>query len=189
MGPLLDYSSRLVIRNDAEDHGGPFIGAPTLIVWHCTAGDRADAAMEWLNSDKAKASYHYVIDKNGTIYQFCDPSLVAYHAGESAWPVPASGVPPHATVNRRALGVAFANDNGSDANLLDDELTPEQVQSALWLAHALMQRYGIPAQNNIGHLECAPGRKADPLPRIINMDRWRQSLAELGAGTGGPIFE
>lgn len=177
----LDYGSRVKRLDNAKDHGPHRSGAPELIVWHCTAGDRADAAMEWMNSDKATASYHYIVDKDGTIYRFLAPEFIAYHAGESAWPVPAGGVPEGASINRRSLGISFANDNGSDANELDDQLTPEQVQSALWLALTLMKRYGIPAENNIGHRECAPTRKTDPLPEIMKMPEWRESLASLSA--------
>ena len=164
--------SRVVQLDTAKDHGGKR-QRTDLIVWHCTGGDTADAAMEWLNSDGATASYHYLIDKDGTIKRFCPPDLIAYHAGVSSWPKPPVG---KVSVNSRSLGVAFANDNGTDTNAADDALTKEQIESGLWLGVTLMKLYRIQPFNNVGHLEVSPGRKHDPAPHILNMQDWRERL-------------
>lgn len=178
--PRSYQSDRVVRLDNAEDHGGKRLRTE-LIVWHATAGDRADSAMEWMNSPKATASYHYIIDKDGTIYRFLHPDLVAYHAGKSAWPNPGHSGGMRGSVNARSLGVAFANDNGSDANEADDDLTREQVESGLWLGRTLMRLYAVPATLNLGHREVSPGRKTDPLPRVLDMAHWRNLLARAAA--------
>ena len=171
----VSLQTRVVRRDDAEDHGGRRTKTD-LIVWHCTAGDRADSAMQWMNSPHATASYHYLIDKDGVIYRFCHPDLIAYHAGISAWPNAGSVV--RGSVNSRSVGVSFANDNGSDNNPDDDPLTVAQVESGLWLGRTLMRIYAIPPGHNVGHREVSPARKTDPLPRILDMTLWRSLLTQ-----------
>lgn len=172
----VSFQSRVRRLDNAEDHGGKR-ATTDLIVWHCTAGDTADAAMEWMNSRHATASYNYLIGKDGTIHRFLHPDLVAYHAGLSAWPNNGTSVGMRGSLNGRSIGVAFANDNGSDINPVDDPLTKDQVESGLWLGRTLMQLYHVPAGSNVGHREVSPGRKTDPLPRILDMGHWRRLLA------------
>jgi N-acetyl-anhydromuramyl-L-alanine amidase AmpD len=100
-------------------------------------------------------------------------TAVAYHAGRSAWPVPAAGVPAGGSVNRRSIGVAFANRNdGSEA------VTPAQIDAAVRLAGLLAERF--PALQDttahIRHRDCAPGRKSDPLPTALD---WPAFVARL----------
>jgi N-acetylmuramoyl-L-alanine amidase len=171
----VSYQSRVRRLDNAKDHGGTR-AMTDLIVWHATAGDRADSAMEWMNSPHATASYHYIVDRDGTIYRFLHPNLVAYHAGISAWPNNGTSIGMRGSLNGRSLGVAFANDNGSDANPDDDPLTKEQVESGLWLGRTLMVLYAVPPGGNLGHREVSPGRKTDPLPRILDMTHWRRLL-------------
>ncbi len=52
---------------------------PDRIVMHYTVTRDVDTTFEVLR--RAGFSYHYVIDKDGTIYQFVDENNVAYHAG------------------------------------------------------------------------------------------------------------
>lgn len=155
------------------------------IIIHCTAGDRADGAISWLNrtlkNGEGKASYHYIIPKLEAegIYRTCDPLVIAYHAGASRLP---NNLPfPGRSVNSRSIGISFANDNGSDSNLADDDLTEWQWEAGLWLCKALMERFSISSSNILGHREVAPGRKTDPLPRILSMPYWRDRCAYYDA--------
>lgn len=180
---LPSLQSRVVKLDNARYHGGVRVGAVRAIVWHCTAGDTALSAIEWMNRPNVpsggKAGYHYLIDKPGTIYRHTPTHLVAYHAGASSWPaIPAQG---H-SLNYCTLGVSFANDNGSDANAADDALTAAQWESARWLGVTLMKAHGVPPAMNLAHREIAPGRKTDPLPRILPMDPWRAELGRLLMG-------
>jgi len=164
---------RVVRMDNAKYHGGAFKTAPDLIVWHCTASHSPKQTMAYLNSGEKRASYHYLIDRDGMIYRFCSPALVAYHAGISAWLPPPVG---RESVNKRSLGVAFAN-----RNLPGYPLTAEQTESALWLGVTLMRLYKIPATHNVAHREVAPGRKTDPLPETLDMNQWRLTLSRAAA--------
>lgn len=173
-------------REPARYDGGPFKVRPSMLVVHATAGDTAEGAISWLNrtlkNGEAKASYHYIIDRNaagqeGRIVRLLDPTHIAYHAGRSAWP---HAPLPGQSVNSRSIGVAFANDNGSDDNPDDDALTDWQYEAGLWLCVTLCRRFQIDPEHVLGHREVSPGRKSDPLPRILNMPAFRAAIkAEL----------
>lgn len=154
----------------------------TLIVMHCTAGNSALESIAWLNRPDSdnKASYHYVIERDGTIYRMVPASVIAYHAGDSAWPNPKlyppgnvyldeDGDTHHHTVNARSLGIAWANRNDGS-----EPLTRAQVESALWLCGVYVPTTGVKSADNIvGHLEVSPKRKTDPLPAVMPMDMFR----------------
>ena len=180
--------SRVQHLDDARYHGGTREHPVRGIVWHCTAGDTVNGARSWLDRlDRSpegkpvpipgakRASYHYLIGKDGAIVRTVHPEMVAYHAGLSAWP--GLSLPGVNTVNPTTIGIAFANDDGSDENPADDPLTAAQLESGLWLGAVLMAQYGIVADLNRGHREVSPHRKVDPLPRILDMDHWRALLA------------
>jgi N-acetylmuramoyl-L-alanine amidase len=162
---------RVIWLDNARHHGGERGGHPSMVVWHATAGGSAMSSIEYLNqtADK-KASYHYVIDRDGKIYRMTKPTLVAYHAGDSAWPADPARARQGGTVNRRALGVAFANRNDGEP------LTAEQTAAGLFLARELSRLHDIAVFAHVGHKEVSPGRKSDPMS--LDMHWWRSEIAK-----------
>jgi N-acetyl-anhydromuramyl-L-alanine amidase AmpD len=55
------------------------------IIVHYTGMKNQKVAIARLQSKVAKVSSHYVISRNGTIYQMVDDINVAWHAGKSKW--------------------------------------------------------------------------------------------------------
>lgn len=168
---LQDRVTRL---DNAVHHGGERAAKPTLIIMHCTEGESAQSSIDYLNhtSDK-KASYHYLIDRNGDMLRMCPPETVAYHAGDSAWPNPKPATrdnqkPNGGSVNARSLGIAWANDG--------EQITDAQLESALWLVGTFMDKYLIPPSKVLGHYEVSPNRKHDPLP-AMEMKEFRALLS------------
>src|SRR5207244_2802147 len=53
----------------------------TYIVIHKTEGATAAGAVSWFQNPAAHASAHFVVDKNGDIYESVKPEDVAWHAG------------------------------------------------------------------------------------------------------------
>ena len=154
---------------------GPIRPQTELCVWHSTAGGSALSSAQWIARPNSNAGYHYLIERDGSVIASTPLSAVAYHAGVSAWPVPPAGVPAGASVNRRSLGVAFANKNdGSEA------VTAAQINAAVSLAVLLAARYPALASPSahIRHRDCAPGRKSDPLPTALH---WDAFIARLTA--------
>lgn len=169
---------RVVRLDNAVHHGGPRDRSRIdLIVMHATAGGSAMSSIDYLNSTTDKqASYAYVIDRDGIIYRMCPPAVIAYHAGDSAWPTP-KRYPPgnHSSVNPHSLGIAWANWDDGEA------LTPKQTESGLWLCSVFIRDPGVPVERVVGHYEVSPGRKSDPEP-AIPMEVWRDQLTYYLAG-------
>jgi len=184
-----DYQHRVERADDARYVGGTRYSKIVACVWHATAGDTATGARGWMDRmekhmeggkpvwkplpPNKRSSYPYIIDKSGAIIRTVHPGIIAFHAGNSAWKnLPRS----NGSLNHCTMGVSFANDNGSDDDPTDDALTPEQLESGLWLGSILMETYGYPAEMNVQHREVAPTRKQDVAPHILDADLWREQL-------------
>lgn len=175
--------SRVTILDNAAHHGGTRSADPSMIVWHSTRSRMtAREIIGYLNSTSDRtASYGYLIDRDGGIVRMTSPSLVAWHAGDSAWPHPIPGdgteeCRPNGgkSLNAISLGFAFCTD---DAN--GEQPTDLQIESALWLAKVYMARFDIPPSLNVAHKEVSPGRKTDPIG--FDMSAWRSRIGALFA--------
>lgn len=136
----------------------------TTIVLHGTAGKSATSSINWLKRVTTLASYHYIIERDGTVYKCVPTSRQAWHAGRSRGP---SGK----SVNTYSIGIAFANmENG-------ERLTGEQLAVCEELVRELVA--AIPSIHYITtHWAVAPGRKTDPR----NMDS--KKLSEFANNVG-----
>jgi hypothetical protein len=90
---------------------------------------------------------HYLIDRNGKIYQLVSDQNIAYHAGESQMP---DG---RTNVNNFSLGIEIMTTE-------KDSPTDSQYQSLNELIKYIKQKYSI--KNILGHNQISPGRKTDP---------------------------
>lgn len=136
---------------------------PNYVILHQTSNDRAADALRTLTDPARKVSSHYLIDRDGTLYQLVDERRRAWHAGVSYW----GG---NTDLNSASLGIELDN-NG-------DEPFPEaQIAALLALLEELQTRYPFPPANVLGHGDVAPGRKVDPSRYFP----WQQ-LAEAGFG-------
>jgi N-acetyl-anhydromuramyl-L-alanine amidase AmpD len=165
---------RVVHLDNAKHHGGLRTYAVSLIVMHTTEGGSGRSTIEYLNTTTDKtASYHYIIERDGTILRMLRPNMVAYHAGDSAWPSPIKATPTNQkpnggrSVNRVSVGISWANQG--------EPLTDAQLESALWLCGVLCKDYGVLVDSVRGHYEVAPGRKTDP-KRVQDMTEFRALL-------------
>lgn len=92
-------------------------------------------------------SSHYIIDRDGDIYQLVKENNIAYHAGTSQVP---DG---RKNVNDFSIGIEVVNSENSKP-------TSEQYQSLKNLIKNIKQKYSI--KYVLGHKDIAPGRKTDP---------------------------
>lgn len=90
---------------------------------------------------------HYLIDREGSVYQLVADSNVAYHAGQSKVPDGRSNV------NDFSLGIELMNTK-------EDEYTAEQYVALGSLLDYLKGEYKI--KYVLGHSQISPGRKDDP---------------------------
>lgn len=169
-----------VIRLDNAAHRGREreLSEIDMIVLHATAsGKKAKArdVIAYMNrDDHGPISYHYLIDRDGSILRMTDPKFVAYHAGDSAWPHPAVATTKNQkpnkglSVNARSIGISFVNDN------IKEPLTAKQLESAEWLCRTWIEKLALRLTNVRAHFEVSPGRKSDPK---LDMVAWRARLS------------
>lgn len=121
------------------------------IIIHDTGSHSFHSTLEWFINPLSKVSAHYLIDKDGGVYQFVEDSEKAWHAGVSSL---------HGRPN--------CNDYSIGIELVDaDDNNPypmEQMDALLELCSDLCVRHGIPLNRVVGHNMVAepPGRKVDP---------------------------
>lgn len=136
---------------------------PSYVILHHTTNDTADQALRTLTDRLREVSAHYLIGRDGRIYQLVDERRRAWHAGQSRWGTDAD-------LNSSSIGIELDN-NGREP------FSTEQIDALLRLLDDLKSRYRIPTENFLGHADVAPGRKVDPSARFP----WRR-LAQHGFG-------
>lgn len=122
----------------------------TIIVIHDTGGRTAESALSWMESPLSNVSSHYLVDKDGTIYQLVEDEDVAWHVGASVlWH--------ESDLNRIALGIELVDDSL-------DKYPDEQMTALIDLTAGLCDKYQIPLNRIVGHENVAmpKGRKVDP---------------------------
>lgn len=135
------------------------------IVLHDTGGSTARGALEWFNKPESKVSAHFVIDKDGTVYECVEVEDKAWHAGRSS-------LFGRENVNDFSIGIEIVDDDDAD------RYPPAQISALTILCTELCSKYEIPLNRVVGHLHIAPGRKGDPGPDFP----WFEFLLSLGTG-------
>jgi len=107
-----------------------------MIVLHCTTAATAGGTINWFLNRKSQVSAHYIVDKNGEIYQMVRDECSAWHAK---------------AMNSRSIGIEHVA-------TATDRLTDAQSQASAHLVCWLAAAYGIPVANVMGH-KFAPGNE------------------------------
>ncbi len=136
---------------------------PSYVVLHHTGSNDVNRALRTLTDPLREVSAHYLVAREGRIYQLVDERYRAWHAGRSRWGADAD-------LNSSSIGIELDNDG-------TEPFPPAQIEALLGLLADIKARYRIPSANFIGHADVAPGRKADPSALFP----WRE-LARRGYG-------
>ncbi len=154
---------------------------PTLIILHYTGMPEAEDARQRLCDPASKVSAHYLIERNGQIWQLVGESERAWHAGVGAWQS-------ETDINSVSIGIELVNRGHQWGYQTFPDL---QIDAATALLRDIQQLYTIPAGNILGHSDIAPQRKEDP----GEFFPW-QRLAQCGLGlwpstvmTGGSLMD
>jgi N-acetylmuramoyl-L-alanine amidase len=121
---------------------------PNFVIIHHTSDKTAEEALNVLTDPGAQVSAHYLIGRDGRLFQLVDEGTRAWHAGESYW----GG---QQDVNSASIGIELDNDGF-------EPFSARQIDALLALLGDLKSRYNIPSANFLGHADVAPGRKTDP---------------------------
>jgi len=146
---------------------------PSLVVLHFTEMTSARAALTRLCDPQAEVSAHYLIGRDGTLWQLVRDADRAWHAGAGAW----RG---RDDVNSRSLGIELDNDGHSP-------FSAPLMQSLESLLRDLFNRHSLTPAAVIAHSDMAPTRKVDPGPRFDWQRLARQSLALWPTRLGDPV--
>ncbi len=122
------------------------------IVLHHTASNNGTQDIRWMRTPRSQVSAHYVIGRNGRIFQLVPETLKAWHAGKSAL----RGVP--TDMNARSIGIEIVNDGKGTP------FTQAQYAALAKLVAYLKAKYDVDERNIVGHRDIAVprGRKNDP---------------------------
>lgn len=136
-----------------------------LIVLHATEQESVEYSLHTLRTGNSggPVSAHYLIGRDGALYQLVDDERRAWHAGPGSWGTITD-------INSSSIGIELDN-NG------ESPFPPAQIQMLLRLLEDLCSRLGIPRRQVIAHADMAPTRKRDP-GRLFP---WQQ-LAAAGFG-------
>ena len=136
-----------------------------VIVIHATLQDSAQASLDTLRTrnPNGRVSAHYLIGRDGRIYQLVPEARRAWHAGGGSW----GNI---TDLNSASIGIELDNDGTSP-------YPAAQMQSLVVLLQDLCVRLGIPKRQVIAHADLAPARKSDPGAEFP----WRW-LAQAGFG-------
>ena len=128
------------------------IRKPQLIVLHFTDQGSAAQALHTLRTRNpdGPVSAHYLIGRDGHIYQLVSDVDRAWHAGGGRWGTITD-------VNSASIGIELDNNGHAP-------FPPAQIDSLLRLLTDVTTRWDIPRAQIIGHEDLAPARRDDPGP-------------------------
>lgn len=172
-----------------EIKGGAAMDTRRFLVIHNTAGWSAESTIEGWREKADGVLAHFIVDRDGKIFQCRACDRTAGHAGKSKWKDPNTGRV-FEGLNSCSIGIEIANfaegrrdtypayKMGSLAGKpiprvrrkhritgmeADWEVFPEvQVAAVEALSKVLVARYNL--DSVLGHEDCSPFRKTDPGP-------------------------
>ena len=109
-------------------------------------------AFNRLNCLNSEVSCHYLISRNGKIYNILNPEIKAWHAGYSEWKT-------YKNLNDYSIGIELEN-KGHEFGYT--EFTKLQYSSLNKLLNSLCFRFNIKPIDILGHSDISPYRKKDP---------------------------
>lgn len=136
-----------------------------LVVLHATEQESVEESLLTLRTRNSggRVSAHYLVGREGDLYQLVSDEHRAWHAGGGRWGTITD-------VNSSSIGIELDN-NGVDP------FPPGQIATLIRLLDDLCTRLDIPRTQIIAHADMAPTRKSDP-GRLFP---WKQ-LADAGFG-------
>ena len=127
------------------------------IVIHYTGMKNFKLAYQKLSDKSSNVSTHYLISRNGIIFNILCPKFKAWHAGKSKWKS-------NTDINEYSIGIELEN-KGHEYCYSD--YTKNQYISLKILILFLKKNFYILDKDIIFHSDIAPNRKKDPGERFV----------------------
>jgi len=128
------------------------INSIKIIVIHYTGMQSERESIQKLCNSNSKVSCHYLINRNGKVFNLVHDSHVAWHAGKSCWDK-------YQNLNKNSIGIELVN-KGHHLGYTSYKM--KQMENLIKLCIELIKKYKIKKRNIIGHSDIAPLRKIDP---------------------------
>ena len=123
-----------------------------FIVIHYTGMKTLKLAYQKLSNNNSKVSTHYLISRNGNIFNLLCPKFKAWHSGKSKWKN-------YVNINNYSIGIELEN-KGHEFGYTN--FSNKQYSSLKKLIFFLKYNFQILDENIIFHSDIAPNRKKDP---------------------------
>ena len=123
-----------------------------FIVIHYTGMETLKLAYHKLSKNNSNVSAHYLISRNGNIFNLLCPKFKAWHAGKSKWKN-------YENINEYSIGIELEN-KGHEFGYTN--YSHKQYSSLKKLILFLKYNFQILEKNIIFHSDIAPNRKQDP---------------------------
>lgn len=121
----------------------------STLVLHHTAMDEDEKCISLFLDPSSFVSSHFLVGRDGRLYQFVSLEHRAWHAG-------ASYLHGRSVLNRSSIGVEITG----DGNRIP--FTRAQIETVARLTGVLTAQFGLEVPWIAGHEHVAPGRKVDP---------------------------
>ena len=123
-----------------------------IIVIHYTGMQSERESIQKLCDSNSRVSSHYLINRNGRVFNLVHDKHIAWHAGKSCWGK-------YRNLNENSIGIELVN-KGYQFGYTS--FKKKQISSLIKLCNRLIKKYKIKKRNIIGHSDIAPLRKIDP---------------------------
>tara|TARA_X000001036_G_scaffold207820_1_gene195420 strand:+ start:2952 stop:3674 length:723 start_codon:yes stop_codon:yes gene_type:complete len=141
--PLKSYSFSKRVRNIKEIK---------LVIIHYTGMQSMRASIKRLTGSQHKVSCHYLISREGKIFQMVKDISIAWHAGKSKWCKLEN-------LNDKSIGIELVNKGHKFGY---QKFSRKQINALIKLCAQLKRKYKIKNRFILGHSDIAPLRKSDP---------------------------
>ena len=186
-------------QHPSPNHGSRYGWKPDRIVNHITAGSSAAGALAVLCDPAREVSAHFVVDKDGTVYQLVALDRAAWANGTSTTPSDSRyyGRSALATVRNRCTNANYYTISIEHVCVSGGELTAEQLAASIELHRYIIAEvrrlYGvtIPVSREyiIGHCEINPVTKPNCPGAQVPYDAILEGLrqVEIRSDTSGTV--
>jgi N-acetylmuramoyl-L-alanine amidase len=152
------------------------------VVLHHTGSFSDKETISWFtratqDGSNKNASAHFLIGREGDIWQFVKEEERSWHAGVSSLSV--NGVT-YSNWNEFSLGIELTGDGNSKP------FSRQQYESLINLLSIEVNRFNIKREFVVGHEQIAPGRKVDPGKMFEWQVLYRMVYDELRPAGFGP---